>query len=184
MNGLRMTEGTLFSIPQVPDTNWRIRSVGDLNGDGRSDLFWQHQGDGRISVWLMDGVRVISGVLLSPSQVADTNWKIVGTADFDGNGSRDLVWHHQGDGRIAVWFMNGTTLIDGSLTSPSQVPETNWKIRAVGDLNADGKPDLIWQHIVDGRISVWLMNGLTLVDGMLLSPSQVSDTNWHIVGPR
>jgi subtilisin family serine protease len=184
MNGLQMTEGTLFSIPQVADTNWRIRSVGDLNGDGRADLFWQHRGDGRISVWLMDGVNVIAGTLLSPSQVADTNWKIVGTADFDGNGSRDLVWHHQADGRIAVWLMNGTTLVSGTLTSPGQVADTNWKIRAVGDLNTDGKPDLIWQHIADGRISVWLMDGLTLVSGTLLTPSEVPDTNWHIVGPR
>ena len=80
--------------------------------------------------------------------------------------------------------MIGTTLMSGTLTSPGQVPDTNWKIRAVGDLNTDGKPDLIWQHIVDGRISVWLMNGLTLIDGTLLSPSQVADTNWHIVGPR
>ena len=43
-----------------------------------ADLFWQHQGDGRISVWLMDGVRVVAGTLLSPSLVLDTNWKIVG----------------------------------------------------------------------------------------------------------
>jgi len=184
MDGLTQRAGTLFSIPQVADTNWRIRSVGDLNGDGRADLFWQHQGDGRVSVWLMNGTQVIDGTLLSPSQVPDTNWKIVGTADFDGNGSRDLVWHHQGDGRIAVWFMNGTSLLAGTATTPGQVADTSWKIRAVGDMNADGRPDLIWQNTVDGRISVWLMNGLNLLSGILLTPSQVADTNWHIVGPR
>jgi hypothetical protein len=184
MNGLTQREGTLFSIPQVADTNWRIRSVGDLNGDGRADLFWQHQGDGRVSVWLMNGTQVVDGTLLSPSQVPDTNWKIVGTADFDGNGSRDLVWHHQGDGRIAVWFMNGTSLLAGTATNPGQVADTTWKIRAVGDMNADGRPDLIWQNSADGRISVWLMNGLNVLSGLLLTPSQVADTNWHIVGPR
>jgi hypothetical protein len=31
---------------------------------------------------------------------------------------------------------------------------------------------------------VWYMNGLNLIDGSLLNPSQVPDTNWHIVGPR
>ncbi len=184
MNGLTQRAGTLLSIPQVPDTNWRIRSVGDLNGDGRADLFWQHDGDGRIAVWLMNGLTVIDGTLLNPSQVPDTNWKIVGTADFNGDGSRDLVWHHQTDGRIAVWFMNGTSMVAGTSTSPGQVPDTSWKIRAVGDFNLDGHPDFIWQNIVDGRISAWLMNGLSLTAGVLLTPSQVPDTNWHIVGPR
>jgi hypothetical protein len=184
MTGLTLREGTLFSIPQVPDTQWRIRSVGDLNGDGKADLFWQHDGTGDISVWLMDGLTVIDGTLLTPSRVDDLNWKIVGTADFDGNGSRDLVWHHQGDGRIAIWFMNGTSQIGGSLTNPGQVADLTWKIRAVGDLNGDGRPDLLWQNIADGRLSVWYMNGLNLIDGSLLNPSQVPDTNWHIVGPR
>jgi hypothetical protein len=78
--------------------------------------------------------------------------------------------------------MSGTTLVNGSLTTPAQVPDTNWKIRAVSDLNSDGHPDLIWQNIADGRISVWFMNGLSLIDGTLLSPSQVLDANWHIVG--
>jgi hypothetical protein len=66
MNGLTQQTGALLSIPSVPDLDWRIRSIGDLNGDGRADLFWQHEGDGRIAVWLMNGFNVISGNLLNP----------------------------------------------------------------------------------------------------------------------
>jgi hypothetical protein len=184
MNGLVQRQGTPLSTPEVADTQWRIRSVGDLSGDHKADLLWQHEGDGRISVWLMNGLTVIDARLLSPPQVPDLQWKIVGTADFDGNRSRDLVWHHQGDGRIAIWFMNGTLQISGAYANPGQVADVNWQIRAVGDLNGDGRPDLLWQNVADGRISVWLMNGLNLIEGTLLDPSEVPDTNWHIVGPR
>jgi hypothetical protein len=184
MTGLTRREGTLLSVPQVNDLQWRIRSVGDLDGDGRADLLWQHEGNGGIAVWWMNGLNVIEGTLLNPSQVTDLSWKIVGTADFDGDGRRDLVWHHQGDGRIAVWFMNGTSLLAGTLTSPGQVPDLNWKIRGVGDLDGDGHPDLLWQHVADGQVAVWLMHGLSLIDGRLLNPPQVADTSWHIVGPR
>jgi hypothetical protein len=184
MNGLTMQSGALLSIPSVPDLNWKIRSVGDLDGDGRADLFWQHETDGRIAVWLMNGFTVISGTLLNPSHVADTNWKIVGSADFNHDGSRDLLWHHQVDGSLAVWFMNGTSQIAGQAIAPASLSDVSWQVRGVGDLNGDGDPDLIWQNTADGRVGVWLMRGITRTSGMLLSASPVADTNWHIVGPR
>jgi hypothetical protein len=184
MNGLLLQQGAVFSVPRLTDPAWRIRSVGDLDGDGRADLFWQHEGNGAIAVWLMDGLRVVTGTVLDPSSVADPLWRIVGTADFDGDRRRDLVWHHQGDGRIAIWLMNGTSLAQGLLTSPAQVPDTAWKIRAVGDLNADGFPDFLWQHTGNGSLAVWHMRGLTLLESRLLSPAQVLDLSWHIVGPR
>ncbi|HXG70650.1 MAG TPA: S8 family serine peptidase [Gemmatimonadaceae bacterium] len=183
MNGLTRRDGALFSIPQV-EVDWRIRSVGDLDGDGKADLIWQHQLDGRLAVWLMDGLTVREGTLLNPAQVTDTNWHIVATADFDRDGRRDLLWQHQTDGRVAVWLMNGIYQLDGELTNPSQESDTNWKIRGAGDFNSDGYPDIIWQNIADGQISVWYMRGLNLIDGTLLNPSRVSDTNWRIVGPR
>jgi subtilisin family serine protease len=184
MNGTTLREGALLSTPQVPDTQWRIRAVGDVDGDGLADLFWQHDGDGRIAVWRMNGFTVLAITDLEPHWVADLAWKIVGSGDFDGNGTCDLVWQHQTDGRVAVWFMNNVWMTSGALTNPGQVSDLNWKIRAVGDLNGDGHPDLVWQNVADGRVSAWLMDGLNLLAGTLLTPSLVPDTNWHIVGPR
>jgi hypothetical protein len=182
LNGLALRTGTVFG--QVADRQWRIRAVGDVDGDGRADLFWQHGGTGGLAVWRMDGPRVVETLMLDAPRVGDANWLLVGAADVDGNGSRDLVWHHQAEGHIAVWLMNGTTLIASVATSPARVPDTNWKIRGVGDVNGDGHPDLLWQYATDGRLAAWLMTGLTQLSGVALSPSRVPDTNWHIVGPR
>ena len=60
--------------------------------------------------------------------------------------------------------------------------DTNWKIVGVTDYNADGKPDLVWQHQTAGWIGVWLMNGTTQTSNILANPSTVADTNWKIVG--
>jgi hypothetical protein len=183
MNGTTERSGTLLDPPQVDDLQWRIRAVADINADGRADLIWQHTGDGRVAVWFMDGSRLISGTLLTPGQVDDLGWEIVGAGDFNSDDEWDLVWQHT-DGRIAVWLMHGTSLVDGSLISPPQVMDTTWRLHGVGDINGDGHPDLIWQNEADGRVAAWLMNGLTLVDGVLLTPNAVSDLNWKIVGPR
>lgn len=183
MTGFTLRDGSLFSIPQVPDLQWRIRSVGDLDGDGKADLIWQHDGNGSVAVWRMDGVTVLEGTLLNPSST-DPVWRLAGSADFDGDGRRDLLWQHRNEGWLAVWLMDGTNRTGVSALYPNQVPEAAWKIRAVGDLDGDGDPDLIWQHDTDRRVSAWLMSGLVLVDGRLLEPSVAGDPAWTIVGPK
>lgn len=184
MDGQQLVAGDYLTPSQVPDTNWTIVGTGDFNRDGRPDILWQHATEGWISVWLMNGTTLLDGRLLTPSRVADTNWKIAGTGDFNGDGQTDIVWQHQTSGEASAWLMSGTTLVSGALLSPAGVSDTNWKIRAVSDLTGDGQPDLIWQNTSTGYIAVWLMNGTTMTDGIYATPSRVPDTSWRLVGPR
>ena len=174
----------MLSPHQVADTNWKIAGVGDINGDSKPDLIWQHQAQGLISTWLMDGTVMTRSFMLSPDRVTDLNWKIAGVGDLNADGHPDLVWQHQASGQVSAWLMNGTTMQVGQLLTPSAVADLGWKIRAIADLNGDGMSDLIWQHQTQGLISTWLMNGTTMVAGILLTPSRVADTNWQIVGPN
>ena len=183
MNGRTSREGLLLTPGQVADTDWRIRAVGDFSGDGKPDLIWQHETQGLVAIWIMDGLRLIDGRLLSAS-AADLTWRIVGSGDFNADGYRDLVWHNRASGQIAVWLMAETTVVNTVAMTPASVDDTDWAIRAVGDIDRDGQPDLIWQHQTNGGLVCWLMNGTTQRMGMWLTPSEVADTNWHVVGPR
>jgi hypothetical protein len=51
--------------------------VDDFNADGKPDILWQNQTSGDLYVWFMDGTSLTTGSFLSPSRVADVNWKIV-----------------------------------------------------------------------------------------------------------
>jgi hypothetical protein len=184
MNDGVQTAGVPLGPGLVEDTNWRIAATGDFNADGKRDIIWQHDTTGQLSAWLMNGTSLVDGLLLTPAQVPDTNWKISGSGDFNSDGRTDLVWRHLTDGRVAIWLMSGTTLTDGVLTTPDRVIDLAWDICAIGDINADGHSDLIWQHRTTGNVAAWLMNGTALINGSLLSPPAVPDLNWRIVGPR
>ena len=184
MNGTTQVGGTLLTPDRVTDTNWKVVGTGDFNGDGKRDILWQHLTDRRLAVWLMNGTTIIDGVMLTPETIVSTSWRIVGTGDFNSDGKTDIVWQNYSNGLLAVWYMNGAVLIDGVAMTPSQVPDTNWKIRAVGDINGDGKPDLLWQHTSNGSLAAWYMNGVSQLGGSLLTPSSVADLSWRVVGPK
>ncbi len=160
------------TIPLNPD---RVLGI-------RSRLFWRNTATGAVASWHMDGNKQVSGGQVGWNPVADQNWQIVGTGDFNGDGYTDLVWHHDTEGWVSVWLLAGDTLLAGRMLTPDRVADTNWRVQAVGDLNQDGKPDLIWQHRTQGRVSVWIMNGTTLADGHLLNPDTIADGRWKIIG--
>ena len=184
MNGSHQVAGVAISPDRVADTNWRPVATGDFNGDGKRDILWQHLTNRTLSVWLMNGTFLMDGRTLTPSTVATTDWLIVGTGDFNADGKTDIVWQNQVNGLLSVWYMNGSTMIGGEALTPGQVPDSNWKIRAVGDLNADGRPDLLWQHQGNGNLAVWFMNGSRQISGAAFGPGTVPDLNWKIVGPK
>lgn len=58
---------------QTPHTG-----VVDVNRDGQLDLLWQHYADGRLGVWDMNGVEILTAALLERSVSANVDWRIVG----------------------------------------------------------------------------------------------------------
>jgi hypothetical protein len=67
----------------------------------------------------------------------------------------------------------------GSQTAPPNGTAPLPRPRA--DFDNDGKSDILWQH-VDGWISVWHMDGLSMTSAEYFTPNRFKDTAWQIVG--
>ena len=48
-----------------PGPSWQVEGTGDFNGDGKSDILWQH--DGTPAIWLMDGTTPSPSAPSAPS---------------------------------------------------------------------------------------------------------------------
>ena len=178
--GETLLDARALTPNRVPDTNWRVQAVGDMNRDGWPDLIWQHRTQGKVSVWLMNRTSVIDGRLLTPDTITDGRWKIIGTGDYDRDGHTDLFWRHETTGQLSAWRMNGSVMVGGTSLTPDGVPDTAWKVACVTDFNGDGRPDLVWQHD-SGALSTWILNGVSMTAGPPLLPGSVP-SSWRIVG--
>ena len=177
IGGLSLQSASFLTPKAVGDLNWRIAAAGKFNSDAFEDLVFQNS-DGTLAVWYMTGITQIGAAFFNPSNPGDRNWKVVGAGDMNKDGKVDLVFQHT-DGTLAVWLLDGMTLISARMIDPKHPGDGNWRVAGVGDLNGDGNQDLIFQH-QDGTLGVWFLNGLSLSQASLLSPSNPG-RDWRVV---
>ena len=99
------------------------------------------------------------------------------TADFDGNGSADLIFQNN-KGALNIWQMEGATRIGATSLSTVPLVNTGWKVAGFGDFNRDGKNDLLIQNTA-GMVAFAAMDGTTFLGG---HSWKKAGTGWSAVG--
>jgi len=112
--------------------------------------------------------------------VQNSDWKVVGSGDYDGDGNDDILWRNLVTGSDWVYFMDGTSIRPGGSVQVDVVADQDWQVAGNGDYDGDGKSDILWRNAVTGANSLNLMNGATI-----LSTTQINivkGNGWEIVG--
>jgi hypothetical protein len=168
-------------------TDWQVAAVGDMNGDGNSDILWRQVGTGATYVWMMNGGQVVAGTGPTAAQ-ADERWVVEGLGDFDGDGKSDILWRNVGGpdtGAMYVWLMNGTQLWGSTYLDPIS---TDWQVEGLADFNGDAKTDVLWRNRNAaagdaGFLYIWMMDGPTVIAGTGYTAAQ-ADFSWQVQTPR
>jgi hypothetical protein len=180
----RVSKCVAFTITGVaPGETAVTPPAADFSADRRPDLIWVNEATGELAAWNMGGgtygERVVGGGYLNTTPLP-AGWRVVGTGDVDGDGHTDIFLQSDA-GLLGVWFFGSWTLRNGLNLTPAQVTDTNWKVRAVGDFNDDGHPDLVWQYRPTGQLAFWLMNGTQAID-FVVPDIAAPGADWEIVG--
>jgi hypothetical protein len=133
----------------------------DFDQNGRTDLLWQHDSSFDSAIWYLQGPQGTSVKSFAWLALAMTGWRLIGTADFDGNGTPDVIWQHVSTFDVALWHMAGPegTHVQRFTWLSLGGGMAGWRLVAAADLDGNGRPDLIWQNAQTYHIAIWYMEG-------------------------
>ncbi len=130
--------GAVTTYPITATPFW-LESA-DLNADGHLDLVIGDASAATSSVSILFG-NGSGGFGTATTFASGQSPAAVVLGDFDGNGTIDIAVPNTGSNTVSILRGNGV----GGFAAPTAItlPRTVIRVRQVGDLNGDGRPDLV-----------------------------------------
>jgi len=175
-------------LNEAGNPGWTVVAVADMDGNGVPDLIWQNNTTNQVTVNYYGGAggATLTGWDWLNAGGEPAGWRVVAAADFDGNGTPDLVWQNASTRQVTVNYYGGT----GGATYQgwswlNSAGDPGWTVVGANDFNGDGVPDLVWQNDTTAQVTVNYYGGAkgaTLINWNWLAAT--GNPGWKAVVPR
>ncbi|MGE3526163.1 MAG: FG-GAP repeat domain-containing protein, partial [Gemmatimonadales bacterium] len=129
--------------------------MGDVNGDGRTDLIWNYRSPGANDVAV--SLASATGVFGTPDTYANSqpapsegwgNYDLH-VGDVTGDGLADLVWNYRGTAANKIYVARALAAGGFTFDPVDSLSSLNWSAFKIqlGDVTGDGADDIVWNAL-------------------------------------
>lgn len=154
-------------------------SIGDVNSDGNMDVTTSNYEDNSVSVLLGDGRGNFAPASGSPFAVGRGPYNHT-LSDVNHDGNLDVVTPNVRDNNVTVLLGNGKGGFIAAAGPPSPVGYRPY-YTAIGDLNSDGKPDLVTTHDDINKMAVSFGDGRGAFAPAPRSPLDLGSRGYKVI---
>lgn len=153
--GFTQAKGSPFIAGHFPNDI----AIGDFNRDGKLDLAFANHEEKHLTVLLGNGQGGLTPAPNSPFAVdVRPHTHGVATGDLNGDGNLDLVTESWGNNQVAILFGDGKGSFNTSGTFIDVGKMPYQRVR-VGDINGDGKSDIVTTNLEGDNVTILLGDG-------------------------
>jgi hypothetical protein len=137
-------------------------------------------GTAKITLTIDDGKQAVTRTFDVTVSTVSNNSLTKVKYDFDGDKKADILWRNTATGENAIWLRDGFKDFDANSQKTINSAPIGWDIVGTGDLDGDGKDDIVWRNQTTGENAAWFMDSFK-VNPLLLS-EKVVPKDWQITG--
>jgi len=82
-------------------------------------------------------------------------------------------------GQAATWLMNDQNVQQAAISGTIGI---DWRVGGIGDINMDGRADIVWVNTTNNAVVIWYMSGTQVADSTVVSSGGQIGLDWALSG--